>query len=151
MSLITVRQAALSDVADLALLFDEYRQFYGRDSDIAAAESFLRARFNHGESTLFVAHDECADPLGFVQLYPSFSSVAMARIFILNDLYVRPDARRKGVATTLLAEAETFGRSLGAVRLSLSTAMTNEEAQALYEAAGWQRDQQFQVFHCPIQ
>lgn len=108
MSNIEVRQAVLADLEDLARLFDEYRQFYGRESDVQAAKAFLAARFNHGESSLFIAHD-VASPVGFAQLYPSFSSVSMARTFILNDLYVRPQARRKGIAKRLLVAAEQFG------------------------------------------
>jgi len=150
MSNITVRQASLADLDDLAALFDEYRQFYGRESDLKAARTFLQARFNHGESTLFIAHD-LASPVGFAQLYPSFSSVSMARTFIVNDLYVRPKLRRKGVASSLLSAAESYGNALGAVRLTLSTAVTNEQAQALYLAAGWKRDEQFHVFHRAIQ
>jgi ribosomal protein S18 acetylase RimI-like enzyme len=150
MSNIVVRQASLEDLDALTGLFDEYRQFYGRESDLMAARTFLRARFNHGESTLFIAHD-LANPVGFAQLYPSFSSVSMVRTFILNDLYVRPKIRRKGVARSLLAAAENFGNALGAVRLTLSTAITNEQAQALYLAAGWKRDEQFHVFHRAIQ
>src|SRR5689334_3381279 len=98
MSSISVRQAVLSDLDSLSSLLDEYRQFYGRVSDVAAAQLFLKERFNHAESVLFIAHDGCS-PVGFVQLYPSFSSSSLARIFILNDLYVREHARRKGVAT----------------------------------------------------
>jgi ribosomal protein S18 acetylase RimI-like enzyme len=146
MSNITVRQAALSDVEALCLLFDSYRQFYGRNSDISAAREFLLARFNHGESVLFIAH-EGATPVGFTQLYPSFSSVSLARVFVLNDLYVSEQARRKGIATKLMSAATDFAKSLGAVRISLSTATNNETAQALYQSAGWKRDEQFFVYH----
>lgn len=150
MSNIEVRQAVLADIDDLAGLFDDYRQFYECESDLQAAKAFLEARFNHGESSLFIAHDG-ASPVGFAQLYPCFSSVSMARTFILNDLYVRPQARRKGIARRLLVAAEQFGGALGAVRLTLTTAITNETAQALYVAAGWRRDEKFHVFHRAIQ
>ena len=142
----TIRQATVDDVEPLAPLFDAYRQFYGRTSDVAAARTFLLARFANRESTLFIAHQgEMA--IGFAQLYPSFSSVSLARIFILNDLFVQEQARRTGVASSLLSAAATFAVSLGAVRLSLSTALTNDAAQALYRSAGWNRDQQFSVYH----
>jgi len=75
MSTITVRQASLTDLEALVPLFDRYRQFYGRASDLAAAREFLRARFDRGESVLFIAH-EGSFPVGFTQLYPSFSSVS---------------------------------------------------------------------------
>ena len=145
----TVRQATVDDVEPLVPLFDAYRQFYGRTSDVAAARTFLLARFANRESTLFIAHQgEMA--IGFAQLYPSFSSVSLARIFILNDLFVQEQARRTGVASSLLSAAATFAVSLGAVRLSLSTALTNDAAQALYRSAGWNRDQQFSVYHLAL-
>lgn len=150
MSNIIVRQAVLSDLDALAQLLDGYRQFYGRPCDIRAAREFLLARFNHGESTLFIAHERNT-PTGFAQLYPSFSSVSLARTFVLNDLFVHEHARRKGVASKLMSAAVEFAGSLGAVRVSLSTATTNETAQALYQSTGWNRDEQFHVYHFAIQ
>ncbi len=149
MTSLTIRQAVLTDLATLAPLFDGYRQFYGRDSDLGAAQDFLRARFEHGQSVLFLALDGDT-PLGFAQLYPSFSSVSLARVFVLNDLYVVEAARQRGVATGLLNAAADFARQLGAVRLSLSTALTNTAAQAVYAHAGWKRDEQFLVYHLPL-
>lgn len=149
MNTLTVRQAVLADLEALVPLFDGYRQFYGQPSDLAAAHAFLRARFEHGDSFVFIAHDGDM-PVGFTQLYPSFSSVALARIFVLNDLFVQTQARRKGVASALLSAATEFAKSLGAVRVSLSTAISNESAQAVYQAAGWKRDDQFWVYYFPI-
>jgi ribosomal protein S18 acetylase RimI-like enzyme len=149
MSNITVRQAVLSDIEALVPLFDSYRQFYGRASDLSAAREFLLARFNHGESVLFIAH-EGNTPIGFTQLYPSYSSVSLARVFVLNDLFVHEQARRKGVASKLMSAATDLAKSLGAVRVSLSTATSNETAQALYQSAGWNRDEQFFVYHFAI-
>jgi GNAT superfamily N-acetyltransferase len=146
MSGITVRQAVLSDLAELAVLFDLYREFQGRASDLPGAKSFLQARFNHGESVVFVAHSSLA-PIGFAQLYPSFSSVSLARVFVLNDLFVHESGRRKGVASQLLAAAERYAWSLGAVRMTLNVARDNEHGQALYEAQGWSRDRQFHMYH----
>jgi ribosomal protein S18 acetylase RimI-like enzyme len=144
-----VRQATILDLEQLAPLFDRYRQFYGRASDVAAAREFLLARFTNKESTLLIAHED-ERPVGFTQLYPSFSSVSLARIFILNDLFVHEQARRKGVASALMSAAVKFASTLGAVRLSLSTAITNDAAQALYHSAGWKRDDQFFVYHLAI-
>jgi ribosomal protein S18 acetylase RimI-like enzyme len=138
MSEIRYRQAALADLDDLVLLFDAYRQFYRQPSDTAAARDFLRRRFEHGESTLFIARDE-EKPLGFVQLYPMFSSVSLARIYVLNDLYVRQRARSRGVGRGLLQAAVAYARELGAARVVLETGVDNAAAQALYAAAGWTR------------
>jgi ribosomal protein S18 acetylase RimI-like enzyme len=149
MNTIAVRQALLADLDSLAPLLDAYRQFYGRRSDIGAAREFLSARFDHGESSLFIAFDD-GEPVGFAQLYPGFSTVSLARTFVLNDLFVREHARRKGVASKLMSAALEFAGALGAVRVSLSTATGNETAQALYRSAGWVRDEQFFVYHFTI-
>ena len=70
----------------------------------------------------------------------------MARIFILNDLFVVPEARGRGAGSALLAEAADHGRRSGAVRLTLSTEVTNSTAQSLYEKLGWKRDAVFCVY-----
>ena len=141
-----VRQAVLSDLPVLAPLFDASRQFYDRASDLGAAESFLRDRFNHGESVLFLAFAG-DDAVGFTQLYPSFSSVSLARTFVLNDLFVVPDRRRSGVGSALLEAAVAYARALGAVRVTLNTDIGNATAQATYEARGWKRDREYYVYH----
>jgi ribosomal protein S18 acetylase RimI-like enzyme len=65
------------------------------------------------------------------------------RTYLLNDLFVSAAARRCGVAAALLRAAAEQARALGAASLSLSTALDNAPAQALYESLGWQRDAQF--------
>jgi ribosomal protein S18 acetylase RimI-like enzyme len=85
-----------------------------------------------------------------VQLYPSFSSVRAARIYVLNDLFVALACRQRGVARALLAEAASFGQAVGAARLELSTALTNLPAQRLYESLGWRKDTQFLHYQLPM-
>lgn len=146
MSPVTIRQAVLADLDTLTGLFDGYRQFYGQSSNEAAARDFLQARFEHGQSVVFLAESQ-EKALGFTQLYPSFSSVSMARVFVLNDLYVAPLVRRMGVGQALLNAALDHARQLGAVRLSLTTAVDNQSAQSLYESNGWVRDQKFYAYN----
>ncbi|MBS0577244.1 MAG: GNAT family N-acetyltransferase [Proteobacteria bacterium] len=136
---LAVRRADAGDIATLTLLFDAYRQFYGQASDLRRARAFLGARIERGESVLLLAHDGSAD-VGFVQLYPIFSSIRMGRVWTLNDLYVVPDARRHGVARALLDAALAFARQSGARGLQLETAADNLAAQALYRQAGWTTD-----------
>jgi len=144
--MITVRQAVLSELDQLAALFDQYRQFQGQRGDVTAARSFLRERFDHGESVAFIAYDG-ATPVGFAQLYPSFSSVSLSRVFVLNDLFVGDSGRRKGVASKLLSAVEAHAWSLGAARITLNVARDNGSAQQLYEARGWKADDQFFMYH----
>lgn len=138
-----VRQATVHDLDALVPLFDGYRQFYGKPSDPEGAHAFLAARFAHHQSVILLASDERGSGLGFTQLYPLFSSVRMVRTYLLNDMFVASQARRRGVAAALLREAAAHARALGAASLSLSTALENAPAQALYESMGWERDTQF--------
>jgi len=144
-----VRRAEISDLEDLTRLFDGYRQFYEQNSDLAGARAFLHERIMHDESVIFVALAG-GRPVGFTQIYPSFSSVSMGSIFVLNDLFVSPVARKLGIGRRLLDAAANDARSTGAIRLSLSTALTNLAAQSLYESHGWKRDTRFYVYNLSL-
>jgi GNAT superfamily N-acetyltransferase len=129
-------------VALIAPLFDAYRQFYGQTTDLEGARQFMFQRLQRGEAVVFaVIEDENA--LGFTQLYPSFSSVSMRPIWILNDLFVVEKTRRRGIGAQLMRAARDHALRTGAVRLVLSTAVENVTAQALYEKEGWRKDTDF--------
>ena len=146
---IAVKVAALEELDQLVPLFDAYRRFYRKPGDLEGARHFLQARMQRGESVVLLAL-EGSRALGFTQLYPSFSSAAMARIFILNDLFVSPGARRRGVGADLLDAAARYARGDGAVRIMLSTEVTNAVAQSLYEKSGWKKDVNFLVYQLAL-
>lgn len=135
----TIAHAVPADLDALSQLFDAYRQFYGQPADVEAARDWLRNRLRFGESKVLVARQGGAI-VGFAQLYPTFSSVRLARSWILNDLFVLPATRRQGVARALLDAAADFARSDGAAAISLETTRDNAAARATYRAAGWHED-----------
>lgn len=137
-----VRRALAADLDVVAPLFDRYRQFYGQPADLERARAFLEKRFSRDEAVVFLAFHG-GEAIGFVQLYPGFSSVRAARTFVLNDLYVVGDRRRGGVGRTLVETAVEHAREAGAVGLSLVTGVDNRRAQALYEGLGWTRETAF--------
>lgn len=139
---IRIVQATPEDTESITLLFDAYRQFYGRQSDLGGARKFLSERLERGQSVIFLAQRK-GHGCGFTQLYPAFSSVAMRPIWILNDLFVVPEARKLGVGQSLMQAAAAFAAQLGAQRLVLATAVDNRPAQSLYEKIGWIRDDAF--------
>jgi GNAT superfamily N-acetyltransferase len=143
---IAVRQAVAADIEALAALFDLYRQFQGQAGDLGAARAFLAERFNHGQSVVFIATAGSA-AVGFAQLFPSFSSVSLSRVFILNDLFVLEAARGQRIASRLLLAVESYAWSFGASRLTLNVARANIPAQQVYAARGWKQDEQFFMFH----
>jgi ribosomal protein S18 acetylase RimI-like enzyme len=144
---VTIRRATIHDVELVAPLFDAYRSFYRKPADLNIAKKFLSDRLHNNESIIFVATGERERCLGFVQLFPSFSSGAAARILVLNDLFVIPEARRAGIGRLLLRAAADYGKSQRAVRLTLSTEVTNTSARALYEAEGWTLQTDFCVYN----
>ena len=137
-----ILQAGVEHVAQVAPLFDAYRQFYRQPGDLAGAAAFLRGRIERHESVVFLAVLDGA-AVGFTQLYPCFSSTSMKRLWILNDLYVTPQARRRGVAKALLERARQLGIQTSAEGLALETAVDNHSAQQLYQELGWIRDEEF--------
>ncbi len=146
---IEIRRASLADLDRVVPLFDGYRRFYRLPGDPERARRFLRERLEHNQSVIFLAFDDAA-AVGFTQLYPSFSSGALAPIFILNDLFVAPEARRRGAGSALLEAAAGYGRSAGAIRLVLSTELSNTAAQSAYERLGWKRDNRFCVYELAL-
>lgn len=134
----------------VAPLFDRYRQFYGQPSHPEQAYEFVQQRLSRAESVILLAIDPNRAAVGFTQLYPSFSSVALRRIWILNDLFVLPEARHQGVALALLDAAQAVAIETQAKRLILTTAVTNQPAQALYEKAGYVRDTAFHHYQLEL-
>lgn len=137
-------RAGLEHADAAASLFDSYRQFYGQSPDLDGARRFLSERLNRQESVVYLAIDsETGEAVGFMQLYPTFSSISMQRVWILNDLFVRETYRKRGVGRLLLETARRHGLDTDAKVVSLSTALDNAAAQSLYEAFGFEQDQQF--------
>lgn len=145
-----VRWANINDVALAVPLFDAYRGFYGNPSDLGFCAAFLTERLSKNESKVALAIDASGHAVGFMQLYPMFSSSALtlekSRIWVLNDLFVAPAARKMGVGEALLNFAQDFARETGVGYLMLETAKTNLTAQSLYEKQGWIRDNEYLVY-----
>jgi len=140
-----IRRSTAAGLDLVAPLFDAYRQFYGCTSDIGLARRFLGERLDRGESVVFVAVAN-GSGVGFVQLYPTFTSIGARRAWILNDLYVAPEARRQGVGRALMDAARKMAEETGAAWLELATAKDNERAQALYRSCGYRLDEKYDRF-----
>ena len=148
--MIRIRAAASYDLPALGRLFDEYRQFYKLPTELERATEYIRARLAAGDSVVLVAADDSEQLLGFTQLYPTWCSLLAGSVYVLYDLYVPPRARRRGIARALLEAAAARARRDGKLRMTLSTAKTNVNAQALYESLGWERDNEFYVYNLSI-
>jgi GNAT superfamily N-acetyltransferase len=134
------QRADASHLDQVASLFDAYRGFYGQPSNLQQSRDFIAERIARDESAIFLALDADGEALGFVQLYPTFSSLDAHRTWLLNDLFTTPAARGRGVGTLLMNTARAFALSTGAKGLVLETATDNFGAQRLYESLGYVRD-----------
>ncbi|MEO7002606.1 MAG: GNAT family N-acetyltransferase [Ktedonobacterales bacterium] len=149
---IEIVQATVDDGPAIAPLFDAYRQFYHQPTDVTSAQSYLAERLTQGESVIFLARlrpttdGGAASVVGFVQLYPIFSSIALRRAWLLNDLFVALEARRLGVGRALMQRARDFGVETNSAEMLLQTGVENTNAQALYSSLGWMRDDEYLTY-----
>lgn len=135
-----IQQATLHHLEPLAVLFDQYRVFYKKDSDIIASTKFLRERIEKSESVIFVSFEEHT-MTGFTQLYPLFSSTRMKRLWLLNDLFVNERFRGKGFSIALIEKAKELCHESGACGLLLETAKSNAIGNNLYPRTGFVLDE----------
>lgn len=142
-------RAGIADVGEAAPLFAAYREFYGEPHDLEASRAFLTRRVEQGESVLVLARDD-GRCVGLVQVYPAFSSTALAPIWILNDLYVDEAARGGGVVDQLLTTTAELAREAGCVAIELATQHTNTRAQAVYARHGYVVDEEFKHYEKPL-
>jgi GNAT superfamily N-acetyltransferase len=135
-----IRRASIDDIPQLATLFDAYRVFYEKTSDVEQAIIFLSERIQKNESVIFVAENEEKQLTGFVQLYPLFSSTRMKRYWLLNDLFVAPEQRSKGISVALIDAAKELCQTTGSCGMMLETAKSNVIGNNLYPKTGFVLD-----------
>lgn len=140
-----IEDVTLEHLDEVAKLFDDYRRFYQQESDPAASRQFIEERLHNGDAHLVCAITE-EGVGGFAQLFPTLDSIALARSWILHDLFVAPAFRRRGIARMLLHAARDLGLRTNASLISLSTGIENTNAQALYESEGWVRDNRYYTY-----
>ena len=139
MEIIRINNKQVDLVADL---FDKYRVFYKKESDIESGKQFIQARLDNNESVIFIALDtDKSTAVGFTQLYPTYSSVRVVKNWILNDLYVDKEYRKQGIGEKLIQNAMNFAKENNAKFVELSTAVDNYTAQSLYEQIGFKKQE----------
>ena len=142
-------KATIRELELLVPLFEAYRAFYKLPPATTRARAYLRARLMRGDATVFLAVEGkggSVRALGFTLLYPTYSSLSMARAWVLNDLYVDLRGRRAGVARALMERARRLAKGTRAAYLTLETADSNRQAQRLYESLGWKRERGFRHY-----
>jgi ribosomal protein S18 acetylase RimI-like enzyme len=137
-----IRKATLKDLDQLAELFDQYVIFYKKPSDYEKHKEYLKERIENNEATIFIACDDANldKIIGFALIYVTFSSLALNKILILNDLFVDSSIRKKGIGEKLILKTVEFAKELGSNIIRLRTAKSNTVAQGLYNKMGFIRE-----------
>ena len=136
----TVIKASITELEPLSRLFDRYRVFYEKEPHSAAAKLFLWERIIKNEAEIFVCMNEENIMVGFVLLYPLFSSTRMEKLWLLNDLYVDENHRGKGYSIALINRAKELCKETKACGLMLETSKENAIGNRLYPTTGFTLD-----------
>ncbi|MFM1654677.1 GNAT family N-acetyltransferase [Brevibacillus sp. B_LB10_24] len=142
---VTVRQSTIQDLAKLVPVFDSYREYFGQEKNPAAAEKFLFEKYEHRESIVFIAEQQ-SQIVGFAQLYPSFSSLSLQRIWILNDFFIMENDRGKGIGKQLIGAVIEYASLTKAKGIELSVEHTNTKAWMYWEKQGFHLDEEFRYY-----
>jgi ribosomal protein S18 acetylase RimI-like enzyme len=146
---VVLRRAALEDLEKLLPLVQAYRVFYKQPPNEARERKFIEDHLRNGTSVMYIAEvDACA--AAFMQLFRSYSTVHLSPAWILEDLFVHPAYRKRGIAAALLQRAVKHARDDGASGMFLETANDNIAAQSVYEAEGWTREGRFLKYNAPL-
>lgn len=145
----TIARVTQGDLPELVLLMRGYCAFYEETAGIAQASDAQLAAYGRAlladparEGVQLMAW-AVADgtPLGFATVLWTWSTLAAARLAVMNDLFVDPAARGTGLADALIAACRDEARGQGASRLAWQTAPDNLRAQAVYDRVGAERSQ----------
>ena len=138
MGSITIRQAKENDVDALVEIVRKYREFQGITvQDFCEIKEFIGERIKKSESTILIAISEASGSIvGFVQLYPVFSTVSLQKQWLLNDFYVNDEERNNGIGSALMEAVKEYFRGT-AKGFILVTHKTNTGAKRFYERHGW--------------
>ena len=137
-----------TEIPDIEELVHQYREFYNQPR-AENTKQFLTDRIKTEDAIVFVANyveELNVRAVGFALCYPTYSTVSLSPIWLLNDLFVDARYRGHGIANSLMDRVETAARESGATRVFLRTAEDNVAAQALYEKRGWIQDVTFRRY-----
>jgi len=134
-----IREAKKSDLDQLSKLFDSYRMFYGKESNIDISKNFLESRLSNKDSEVFICEFDNI-LIGFVQLYPLFSSTRVSKYWLLNDLFVDSKYRGKGYSKLLIDKAKELVKDSNACGMMLETEKSNKIGNNLYPKTGFEKN-----------
>ncbi len=137
------------ELAEVAAVFDQYRQHYGQAVAPGQTLAWLSLHTGRGQLNVFTARIG-PDLAGLATAVSVPASLTLSCFWQLRDLYVIPDARRRGAGRALVDAVRQGAEAAGAIRLSLQTEPGNAAALELYHAAGFAAVEDLCVLSLPL-
>ena len=132
-----IRPATPADIAVILRFVRELAAFEREPDAVEATEATLHeALFGAQPAAEAVIAEDDTGPLGFAVFFHNFSTWAGRRGLYLEDLYVTPDARGKGVGGALLRHLAALAVARGCARFEWSVLDWNADAIAVYRRIG---------------
>jgi ribosomal protein S18 acetylase RimI-like enzyme len=139
---LTVEPVRNCHVRDLLPLLRGYCDFYRVHPPDERLEALCRALIERPEEGMqLIARDEKGEAIGFATVYWTWATLVALRVGVMNDLYVKPSARDRGVGRALVEACRERAREHGAAGLEWETEPRNTRAQRLYESLGAERSE----------
>ena len=132
-----ITKATPQNIQELAPMLDQFRQLYGKNPEISACEAYLEKRLSKEESIIFIASSD-SETYGYIQLYPMFSTVLLQKLWMLSDLFIKPEFRKNGYAMQLINHAKSFAEDTN-LGLIIETRITNNSALKFYDSVGFKK------------
>lgn len=130
-----VRPARAEDCEEIARLLHDFNTEFGEPTPgVEALSGYSRRLLEQGEMTVLLAGDG-PDGLALLRFRPSVWTGGLEAH--LQELYVVPSLRGRGIGRTLLETAIATAREAGADGIDLNTGETDTAARALYESMGF--------------
>jgi len=135
-----IEPIAADQMDGLLPLIAAYQRFYEVEQiDNERNRAFFSRFISPSEDGMLLGAWRDGQLSGYACLYWHFTSLVPAETVLINDLYVDPAARGKGVGRALIEASAAVARERGAHHLEWATAPSNETAQRLYESTGAER------------
>ncbi|HEY8297605.1 MAG TPA: GNAT family N-acetyltransferase [Candidatus Baltobacteraceae bacterium] len=146
---ITIDRATSEHLDAVTPLFDAYRRFFTHKDDTAVSESFIGARLAVGDSVIFLAFED-GEAVGFIQLYPLFSSWYARRIWFLSDLYVAEEARKRSIGRALVRRVVEYAEETEASSVMVELPFSEPHLQRFYSSFGFAKDDIFELYRLKV-
>jgi GNAT superfamily N-acetyltransferase len=139
---IEIAPVAAAELDELVPMIGAYQRFYEvEDVDAERNRAFFRRFLAPSEDGMLLGARDSGKLVGYACLYWHFDSLGAAESVLMNDLFVDPEVRGRGVGRALIEASAAVARERGAAHLDWATAPDNHTAQRLYDSTGAERSE----------